>query len=211
MYVHNILSNIKREKNQTVYGQDMYKIYTAITKELYLSKTPNDKEYGCIYIDTQTDKEIVLAALHEIKNVDEKKLKNISKENLLKILIATLPDKKLVIVYNYLEDISNKREQLFERLMRNKVLFVAGFQKLPNDERMPFFNMHEFVNRSYFESQKGENNIDITYFLYIFITLFMVLMFLRIISLGTVGDILSSALWFGLLIFRTFSYIGGKV
>ncbi len=210
MYVYDILLNIRRGKNQAIYGQDMYKIYTKIVKNLQPTKN-QDKKYCCIYIDTQTDKEIIIKSIETIKNTEAGKLKEITQEKLLKILIATLANTQLVIVYNYLEDMSNKREQLFQRLMRHDVLFIAGFQKLPKKNRMPFFNSHIFVNKEYFDSQKGEDNIDITYFFYIFITLFIVLIFLRIVSLERIGDIIASALWFGLLVFRTFSYIGGKV
>lgn len=213
MYKQSIINNILSEKSQTLYGQDMFKIYKNILLDLYQPKRSEyDINYHCIYIDTQTDKEIIIAAIKEITNIDpeEKKLNNINQEELIKILIAKLPDIKLIIIYDYMEDITNNREKLFKRLMRHKVLFVAGFRKMPKENRLPFFQTHEFVNKTEYELLQGENKIDITYFFYIFITLFMVLIFLRIVSLGTIGDIVSSALWFGLLIFRTFSYIGGK-
>ena len=213
MYMKDIMSNINLGKNQTLYGQDMFKIYKNLVKELYKpKKTGHDSNYRCIYIDTQTDKEIVIAALKEVKYIKEDaNIEILPKEELIKFLIATLSDVKLIIVYNYLEDVTNNRVKLFQRLMRHKVLFIAGFQKMPKKELMDFFNIHEFVNAEFYATQIGNDNIDITYLFYIFITLFMVLIFLRIVSLGTIGDIVSSALWFGLLVFRTFSYIGGRV
>ena len=214
MYKQEIVFNIEQGKSQAIYGRDMFHIYKQIQAELYATeRNKNDTDYKCIYIDTQTNKEIIISGLTAIKNIDakEKKLNKATQEELIQILIATLPNKKLIIFYNYMEDISNKKEELFKRLMRHKVLFVAGFQKLPKKNRIDFFKKHEFVNKAEYEILQGENNIDITYFFYMFITLFIVLIFLRIVSLGTIGDIISSALWFGLLVFRTFSYIGGKV
>jgi hypothetical protein len=183
-------------------------------QELYQPKRSKyDINYKFLYIDTQRDKDILLDAIKEVKDIDpkEKKLNKLKQKELLELLISMLPGTQLIIIYNYLEDITNNREQLFEKLMRNKVLFIAGFKKMPKENRMPFFKKHHFVNKAKYDLLQGENKIDITYFFYMFITLFMVLIFLRIVSLGTIGDIAASALWFGLLVFRTFSYIGGKV
>lgn len=214
MYRKDIISNIQLGNNQTIYREDMYQIYKAIIEELYQPKRSKyDINYKCIYIDTQKDKDIILDAIKAVKDINpkKKKLHKLKQEDLIEMLIAILPGTQLIIVYNYLEDMTNKREQLFRKLMRHKVLFIAGFQKMPKENRMPFFKKHYFVNKAEYELLKGENKIDITYFFYMFITIFMVLIFLRIVSLGTIGDIAASALWFGLLVFRTFSYIGGKV
>lgn len=214
MYKQTIINNILSGKNQVIYADDMFEIYKNIVSNLYQPKENElfNTDYECIYIDTQKDKDIIIDAIKALRNPDSKKsnLHKLNQDKLIKLLISLLPDTRLIIVYNHMEDITNNRELLFRKLMRNKVLFVAGFQKMPPENRMPFFQIHEFVNKKEYDALKGENKIDITYFFYILITFLMVLIFLRIVSLGRIGDITSSALWFGLLVFRTFSYIGGR-
>jgi hypothetical protein len=105
--------------------------------------------------------------------------------------------KRTVQVYQNLNSLSN-------------IQFICSFSQDFKREIYPFYKQFELVNHKEYEEKGVKDEINVTYAVYILLTLYCFFIYLKVSPPFFNAFSLISAVWFALIIFRTFVFVGGR-
>jgi predicted lysophospholipase L1 biosynthesis ABC-type transport system permease subunit len=73
-----------------------------------------------------------------------------------------------------------------------------------------FFKTFILANPEEYELKNGDNEINVTYPLYIMLSLYIFLIYLKTATSIYMAFLFIGAAWFALIVFRTFVFVGGR-
>lgn len=193
---------IKDGKNIIYYNKDIYRCYSEL-KDDYLS----------IYLTEPVPVKIrLIDTIKTNSRTKKRSLNRLTIPELLKMLIAELKFKKLIIFFNHFERLTKRSVQVYQYLNSlENVLFICSFNKNFSSTVYPFFKTFEFMNKEEYNLQTGEDEINITYAVYALISSLCFFIYLKTSSSVFMAVMLIGAAWFALIIFRTLIYAGGRI
>jgi hypothetical protein len=127
------------------------------------------------------------------------------------ILIEELKSDNLIILFNNFDLLTKRTVQIYQYLNSlSNIQFVCSFSQKFKTEIYPFFKDFVLINKEEYK-QKSKNEINVTYPLYIAISIISFIIYIRIASSVYSAIVVIGGIWFAFLMFRTLVYIGGKV
>ena len=201
-----VITNISNGNNVILYNRDVHSYYHKI-KEIF----------ECVFINEPVPVKVQLLKILN-KIVGHKKLK-ISQATILDIkelIVKHLEKKTLVILFNQFEMMTKSAVQVYEYLNGfDNIIFVTSFKRNFKKEVYFFFKTFIFINREEYKKAKETDEINVTYPLYFILSVICFAVYLKF-ALSLYSQTISfavtfiGALWFSFIVFRTFTYIGGK-
>lgn len=189
---HEVTQQIDNKHNIILYNQDINQLYKTL-----------QEKYNSTYITTpKRGKNALEIIIHDIN--PEYITKNIPAANLLDEINSCTKTKPLIIFINYFEQTTKNTLTYYQNLINMKNIQIVA--NIAEDV--------EFIDEKFLENfvilgDKYQNNrsnsININYTLLLLISLLVFLLFIRL-QLSVIGYLVS-ALWFTLLMYRSFSYI----
>ncbi len=184
---------LQNYNNILLYKQDLYKYYKKYKNTL-----------NSIYISTpKKGKTAIENILHQTDNTSQTKNKTISK--LIEEIITNTKDNKLYIFLDHLEQLSLRELEYYQELKQAKnIHIIANIQQDKQIVDENFIKNFIIINQSEY-NQNRTQSINVTYTILLILSVIVFLAFIRT-RLSLVGYLVS-ALWFTLLMYRSFSYI----
>lgn len=195
-----ILDKIDKNVNIIFYNKNVKEFYTKLKED-----------YTCVYFNEPTP--IKMKLIEIIKKISpdiKRSLDYLTIADLREILIEKLESDNLILLFNNFDMLTKRTVQVYQYLNSlSNIQFVCSFSQQFKTEIYPFFKEFELVNKEQYK-QKRKNEINVTYPLYIAISIISFIIYIKIASsvyysIGIIGGI-----WFAFLMFRTLVYIGGK-
>ena len=106
--------------------------------------------------------------------------------------------KRYVGIYQYLNSFPN-------------IQFICSFIKKINRTTYPFYETFKHLNKEEYKNDTAKDEINITYSLYILISIICFFVYIKSANSIYMATILLAGAWFALIIFRTLMYAGGRV
>jgi hypothetical protein len=196
--------------NELVDEQENIIIYNR-NVDLYYHKLKND--YHCTYFDEPIPVRIKLLEILNTVNPDCKYDKNhITIAELKEVILKELATNEFIILFNNFEKLNKSALNAFQHLDKSKnVRFICSFKKRFKNEAYPFYKTFKFINKEDYPYEENFKRINITYTVYAILSLVCILVYLRASVSIYMATFVIGALWFGLIIFRTLMYAGGRV
>ena len=91
------------------------------------------------------------------------------------------------------------------------IQFICSFNKRFKKVAYRFYKTFEFINKEDYHPKEDRNQINITYTVYGILSIFCILIYIKASTSIYIATIMIGAAWFGLIIFRTLMYAGGRV
>jgi hypothetical protein len=201
MKVINMFEHISKGKNLLFYNKSVEKCYDNLKSE-----------YLCVYFNEPTP--IKMKLIRIIKKISphyKRSLDYLTILNLRDILIKELKSDNLIILFNNFDLLTKRTVQIYEYLNSlSNIQFVCSFSQKFKAEIYPFFKDFVLINKEEYK-QKSKNEINVTYPLYIAISIISFIIYIKIASSVYSAIVIIGGIWFAFLMFRTLVYIGGKV
>lgn len=190
--IHEITRQIDKKHNIILYSEDINQLYKTL-----------QGKYNSTYITTpKRGKNALEIIIHDIN--PEHITKNIPAAKLLDTINNYTETKQLIIFINYFEQTTKNTLVYYQNLVNMK-----NIQIIANIMEDTEFIDDKFLENFIILGDKYQNNrsnsININYTLLLLISLLIFLLFIRL-QLSVIGYLVS-ALWFTLLMYRSFSYI----
>ena len=188
-----IMEQLEKHNNVLLYKEDLHEHFKAV-----------NKKYNAVYISTpKKGKTAFEQILKKLDNDSNTKNKTISK--LLQEIIEESENKKLYIFVDNFDQLSKRELQNYKELEQQKNIFLIV--NINEDREFideEFLNKFVIINESSFKNNRSQS-ININYVILLLLSFLIFLLFLRI-QLSLLRYIVS-ALWFTLLMYRSFYYI----
>ena len=188
-----IMEQLVKHNNVLLYKEDLHEHFKEFNKEC-----------DAVYISTpKKGKTAFEQILKKLDNDSNTKNKTISK--LLQEIIEESENKILYIFVDNFDQLSKRELQNYKELEQQKNIFLIvniNEDKEFIDEE--FLNKFVIINESSFKNNRSQS-ININYVILLLLSFLIFLLFLRI-QLSLLRYIVS-ALWFTLLMYRSFYYI----
>ena len=200
MKVITMLDRIGKGKNLLFYNISVNKCYEKL-----------NGDYLCVYFNEPTPIKMRLIEIINIISKDyEYSLDYLTISKLKDILIQELKSDSLIILFNNFDMLTKRTVQIYQYLndMPN-IQFVCSFSQKFKPEIYPFFKKFELVNKELYK-QKTRNEINVTYPLYIAISILSFFIYIKIATSVYTAIVLIGGIWFAFIMFRTLVYIGGR-
>lgn len=180
--------------NILLYKLDIYGYY-----ELY------KKAYNSVFITTPRKGRQVIVDILKKLNPDIA-IKGMTIPNIIEHIDEKVNEEnKLYIFMNHFEQLSKREAEYYIELNQNPDVIIIANVEYDKEIKVKDF-MNEFIVINQFEfNENRSQSVNVTYTLLLLLSILVFLAFVRT-QLSVVG-FLVSALWFTLLIFRTFNYI----
>lgn len=190
--INQINEQIKKGNNVLMYKEELYTHYQK-----------RDKRYKAIYISTpKKGKTAFEQILKKLDNDAQTKNKTISK--LIEEIIEQTRKQQLHIYLDHFEQMSNRELQNYKELeQQENICLIANMEEDKEFIDEDFLNKFIILNDEYYNNRS--QSININYVLLLLISLLVFLLFLKI-QLSMIRFIVS-ALWFTLLMYRSFYYL----
>lgn len=190
--INQINEQIKKGNNVLIYKEELYTHYQK-----------RDKRYKAIYISTpKKGKTAFEQILKKLDNDAQTKNKTISK--LIEEIIGQTRKQQLHIYLDHFEQMSNRELQNYKELeQQENICLIANMEEDKEFIDEDFLNKFIILNDEYYNNRS--QSININYVLLLLISLLVFLLFLKI-QLSMIRFIVS-ALWFTLLMYRSFYYL----
>lgn len=190
--INQINEQIKKGNNVLIYKEELYTHYQK-----------RDKRYKAIYISTpKKGKTAFEQILKKLDNDAQTKNKTISK--LIEEIIEQTRKQQLHIYLDHFEQMSNRELQNYKELeQQENICLIANMEEDKEFIDEDFLNKFIILNDEYYNNRS--QSININYVLLLLISLLVFLLFLKI-QLSMIRFIVS-ALWFTLLMYRSFYYL----
>lgn len=190
--INQINEQIKKGNNVLMYKEELYTHYQK-----------RDKRYKAIYISTpKKGKTAFEQILKKLDNDAQTKNKTISK--LIEEIIEQTRKQQLHIYLDHFEQMSNRELQNYKELeQQENICLIANIGEDKEFIDEDFLNKFIILNDEYYNNRS--QSININYVLLLMISLLVFLLFLKI-QLSMIRFIVS-ALWFTLLMYRSFYYL----
>lgn len=188
-----IMEQLEKHNNVLLYKEDLHEHFKEFNTEYY-----------SVYISTpKKGKTAFEQILKKLDNDSNTKNKTISK--LLQEIIEESENKKLYIFVDNFDQLSKRELQNYKELEQQKNIFLIV--NINEDREFideEFLNKFVIINESSFKNNRSQS-ININYVILLLLSFLIFLLFLRI-QLSLLRYIVS-ALWFTLLMYRSFYYI----
>ena len=193
---------IKKHKNIIFYNKDVSQCYEEL-KDNYL----------CIYFNEPVPVRVHLIKLLQLINPDYNfNSSHITVAELNDAIVKELDYKNLIIIFNHFEKLSKRYVVNYEYLNGYPYIqFICSFENKINRNTYPFYETFRLINKEEYKKDKTKNEINITYSLYIVISIICFFVYIKSANSIYMATILLAGAWFALIIFRTLMYAGGRV
>lgn len=191
-------------QNLILYKKDVWECYKLLKNN-----------YRCTYIDhPRPVKAKFIQAIKELTGDKYGTFTSKTIPELQKILIEESKEQRLIILFNYFEDLTGKMIYPYRYLHENgNIAFVASFTKYyeTQGDLQDFYETFQVVNEEELKREVSYDDINITYPTYLFIAGLLFIVYLKAASSLFIATVLIGAIWFAFLVFRTLIYVGGRV
>lgn len=196
-----MLDHISKGKNLLFYNKSVDKCYDNLKSD-----------YLCVYFNEPTPiKMKLIEIIRIISQNNERSLDYLTISKLRDILIEELKSDNLIILFNNFDMLTKRTVQIYQYLNSlSNIQFVCSFSQKFKPEIYPFFKEFELVNKELYK-QKSKNEINVTYPLYIAISIISFLIYIKIATSAYSAIVIIGGIWFAFLMFRTLVYVGGRV
>ena len=193
MKTNEIIKQLEDNNNVLIYKENLYEEYAKI-----------NQKYNAIYISTpKKGKTAFEQILKKVDNTTTIKNKTIS--GIIEEIKDKTRYKTLIICMDNFEQLSRRELQSYKELEQEKyIFFVANINEDKEFIDNKFLDKFVIVNEIEFRSNRSQS-ININYVILLLLSFLMFILFLRI-QLSMLRYIVS-ALWFTLLMYRSFYYI----
>lgn len=100
---------------------------------------------------------------------------------------------------------------VYEELNRNEnILFICSFDQEFKKEAYKFYKTFKVINMEEYRLETGKDEINISYPIYLVVSIVGFFIYFKTITSANMGAMLIGGAWFGIIIFRTFIYTGGR-
>jgi hypothetical protein len=185
-------------------------IYNRNVNQYYYKLKDN---YRCIYFDEPIPVRIKLVEILDTINPDYKYDRNhITIAELKEVILKELGADKLIILFNNFEKLNKRALNAYEYLNKSKnVRFICSFKNRFKNDAYNFYKTFKFINNEDYPYEENMKKINITYTISAILSLVCILVYLKTSASIYMATIIIGALWFGLIIFRTLMYAGGRI
>lgn len=188
-----IIKQLEKHNNLLLYKEELHEHFKAV-----------NKKYNAVYISTpKKGKTAFEQILKTLDNNSNTKNKTISK--LLQEIIEETKNKRLCIFVDNFEQLSKRELQNYKELeQQENIVLIVNINEDKEFIDEDFLNKFVIFNESSFKNNRSQS-ININYVILLLLSFLIFLLFLRI-QLSLLRYIVS-ALWFTLLMYRSFYYI----
>ena len=192
----------EEQENVIIYNRNVSKFYYKLKK--------NNR---CIYFDEPIPVKIKLKEILKTVNSDYKFDKNhITIAELKEVILKELGTNKLIILFNNFEKLNKSALNAYQYLDKSKnVRFICSFKNRFKNDAYIFYKTFKFINKEDYPYEENMKRINITYTIYAILSFVCFLVYLKASMSIYIATIIIGALWFGLIIFRTLMYAGGRI
>lgn len=190
-----IYSCVKDNKSVLVYKEDVHKFLPDLSNR-----------WTTVYIQYPVppkQKLIDICTRLGVENKDRLRRKTI--EELKELLEAKTKNKKVVIMFNHFEKMTQLGADTWGFLNRlDSIIIVASYYKSFKSVAYELYQQFEHIR------EETHEEIDIKYSIFAILSALCIFLYMKIatMNVGLMAFTLLATIWFGLLIFRTFIYIG---
>jgi hypothetical protein len=193
---------LKDGKNVLFYQQEIRALYDLLKDD-----------YLCIYFNEPLP--IKLRLIQCLEKVGSKKNVNLNRftiPELVNMIFAKINFGTLIIMFNNFDMLTKRAAQVYQHLnSRENVLFICSFANNFSQDVYPFFKSFLFVNKEEYNEKTGKNEVNVTYGVYFLLSVLCFFIYIKTASSMVMAMILIGGAWFALMIFRTFTYAGGRI
>ena len=188
-----IIKQLEKHNNILLYKEELHEHF----KEF-------NREYNAVYITTPKKGKTAFEQI--LKKLDKNsKTKNKTISKLLQEIIEETKNKRLYIFVDNFDQLSKRELQNYKELeQQENILLIANINEDKEFIDEEFLNKFVIFNESSFKNNRSQS-ININYVILLLLSFLIFLLFLRI-QLSLLRYIVS-ALWFTLLMYRSFYYI----
>ena len=171
------------------------------------------EDFLCVYFSEPIPVKVrLINIIQELNGDDSRSLNRKTITELKEILLKQLKYERLIICFNHFERLTKRTVQIYQSLNSlTNVQFVCNFQNNFKSELYPFYKTFILANPEKYELKNSKNEINITYAVYILISIYVFIIYLKTASSIYMAFILIGAAWFALIIFRTLVFVGGRL
>lgn len=191
----NIFDCVRENKSVIIYKEDVHKFLPDLANR-----------WTAIFIgDPVPPKQKLIDIAQKLGLENKDRLKRLTIEELKELLEAKTKNKKIVILFNHFERMTQLGADTWGFLNSlNSFILVASYYKNFKSVAYTLFQQFEHIK------EEKHEEIDIKYSIFAIITAMCIFSYMKIASLniGLIAFTLLATIWFGLIIFRTFIYLG---
>lgn len=191
----NIFDCVRENKSVIIYKEDVHKFLPDLANR-----------WTAIFIgDPVPPKQKLIDIALKLGLENKDRLKRLTIEELKELLEAKTKNKKIVILFNHFERMTQLGADTWGFLNSlNSFILVASYYKNFKAVAYTLFQQFEHIK------EEKHEEIDIKYSIFAIITAMGIFSYMKIASLniGLIAFTLLATIWFGLIIFRTFIYLG---
>ncbi len=182
-------------------------------KSVYDCFNELQEDFLCVYFSEPIPVKVrLIKIIQELNGDDTRTLNRKTITELKELLLKQLKYERLIICFNHFERLTKRTVQIYQSLNSlTNVQFVCNFQNNFKSELYPFYKTFILANPEKYELKNSKNEINITYALYIIISIYVFFLYLKTTSSIYMAFILIGAAWFALIVFRTLVFVGGRV
>jgi hypothetical protein len=115
-------------------------------------------------------------------------------------------------MFNNFDILTKRAAQIYQHLNSHQnILFICSFASNFSQDVYPFFKSFLFINKEEYNEKTGKNEVNITYAMYFLMSVLCFFIYIKTASSMAMAMILIGGAWFALIIFRTFTYAGGRI
>lgn len=195
MITDTIYNCVRENKSVLVYKEDVHKFLPDLANR-----------WTTVFVGNPVppkQKLVDISSKLGLENKDKLRRKTI--EELKELLEAKTKNKKVVIMFNHFEKMTQLGADTWGFLNRlESVVIVASYSRSFKSVAYELYQQFEHIREEMHEE------IDIKYSIFAVLSALCIFLYMKIASLnvGMVAFTLLATVWFGLIIFRTFIYIG---
>lgn len=192
----------ERQENIIIYNKKVNRYYYKL-KDKHL----------CTFFDEPIPVRINLIKILNTVNPKYKFDKNhITIAELKEVIPKELGTKELIIFFNNFEKLNKSSVNAYKYLNKRKnIRFICSFEKRFKNDAYPFYKTFTFINKVDYPYEENKKKINITYTIYAILSLICILIYFKASASIYIATIIIGAIWFGLIIFRTLMYAGGRI
>ena len=193
--------DISNGKNLIFYNKDVYNCYKQL-----------QNDYLCIYFNEPLPVKVrLIESINIISGNRKPSLNRLTIAELRDLLVKRLKYKTLIILFNHFERLTKRSVQDYQYLNSlENIRFICSFNKNFKPEVYSFFRTFELINQDEYKLKHGKKEINITYTVYAILSIYCFFIYMKTASSLAMAAILIGGAWFGLIIFRTLMYAGGR-
>jgi len=137
---------------------------------------------------------------------------HITVAELTEAIIKELDYSNLIIIFNHFERLSKRYVGTYQYLNNvPNIQFICSFDEKINTNVYSFCKTFKFINKREYIENVNKSEINITYSLYILISIICFFVYIKSANSIYMATVLLGGAWFALIVFRTLMYAGGRV